>query len=117
MDSKYKNLNQAVKYSETHQLVSSDKSRVGRFSTVQKGKFEMTSRQDQASHIIRKYHHARFLICNSCLWCASWLDGDNSIQICPTCRSEKLELTPISETEAYRMNIDGGGISMEFWNP
>ena len=77
----------------------------------------MTSRQDQASHIIRKYHHARFLICKSCLWCASWLAEDNSIQICPTCRSEKLELTPISETEAYRMNIDGGGISMEFWNP
>ncbi len=75
----------------------------------------MTIRQDQTSHTIRKYHHAKFLICNSCLWCASWLDGDNSIQRCPTCTSEKLELIPITETE-YRMNMDVSGISIEFWN-
>ncbi len=77
----------------------------------------MTSRQDQKSHMIREYHHAKFLICNSCLWCASWLDDDNSIQRCPTCTSEKLELIPIAETEAYRMDMDGNGVSMEFWNP
>ena len=70
-------------------------------------------RQDQRSEIIRKYHDAKFLIYNSCLWCASWLDGDNSIQTYPSCRSEKLELIPIGETEAYRIKMDNG-ISMEF---
>ena len=74
---------------------------------------------NQRSETIRNYHDAKLLICNACLWCASWLDGDNyneRCQRCPTCRSEKLELIPIAETEAYRMNIDGNGISMEFWN-
>jgi hypothetical protein len=77
----------------------------------------MTIRQDQTSHIIREYHHAKFLICNSCLWCASWLDGVNSILICPSCTSEKLELMPLTGTEAYRLDINCNGISMEFWNP
>jgi hypothetical protein len=74
------------------------------------------SRQDQTSYTIRKYHHAKFLICNSCLWCASWLNGVNYIQRCPTCTSEKLELIPIGETEGYRINIDASSVSMEFWN-
>jgi hypothetical protein len=71
---------------------------------------------NQRSEIIRKYHDAKFLICNSCLWCASWLAGDNYFQTCPTCMSEKLESIPIGETEAYNMNIDNNGISIEFWN-
>ena len=71
---------------------------------------------NQRSEIVRNYHDAKFLICNSCLWCASWLDADNLIQMCPTCRSEKMELIPIAETEAYRVNIERGSASMEFWN-
>jgi hypothetical protein len=35
---------------------------------------------------------------------------------CPTCTSERVELIPIAETEVYRMNIDGNGFSIEFWN-
>jgi hypothetical protein len=31
-------------------------------------------------------------------------------------RSEKMELIPIAETEAYRVNIEGGSTSIEFWN-
>ena len=72
--------------------------------------------QNQSSEIIRKNHDAKFLVCNSCLWCASWLAGDNYFERCPTCTSERLELIPIAETEAYRMNIDGNGFSIEFWN-
>jgi hypothetical protein len=71
---------------------------------------------NQRSEIIRNYHDAKFLICNSCFWCASWLAGDNYFQTCPTCTSENLEPIPIGETEAYHMNIDGNGVSMEFWN-
>jgi hypothetical protein len=72
--------------------------------------------QNQIAEIIKNYHDAKLFICNSCLWCASLLDADNSFQKCPTCTSEKLELIPIAETEVYRMNIDGNGISLEFWN-
>jgi hypothetical protein len=28
----------------------------------------------------------------------------------------KMDFIPISQEEAYRVNMDGGNISMEFWN-
>lgn len=74
----------------------------------------VNSSQDQKSETIRNYHDTRFLICNSCLWCASWLIDDYFIQSCPICRSEKLELIPIARTEVYRINKEGRGVSMEF---
>ena len=76
----------------------------------------VSARQNQKSESIKNYYDAKFLICNSCLWCASWLIDDYFIQSCPTCRSEKLELTPITRTEGYHIKMDGNGVSMEFWN-
>jgi hypothetical protein len=72
--------------------------------------------QNQSSEIIRKYHDAKFLVCNSCLWCASWLAGDNYFERCPSCTSERLELIPIGRTEAYFIVKHGNSVAMEFWN-
>jgi len=73
--------------------------------------------QNQRSNSIRKYHECKFWICNSCLWCASYLSGeDNSSEKCPTCDSDRMDLIPICETETYRLEMDGSGICMEFWN-
>ena len=75
------------------------------------------AKQNQTSNRIREYHDAQFIICNSCLWCASYLAyNDDNIADCPACTSNKIELLPISEKEAYRIGIERGGISMEFWN-
>ena len=46
---------------------------------------------------------------------ASFLDGDNPIQACPIC-TKNLESIPITDTETYRLRLDGNGISIEFWN-
>ena len=74
-------------------------------------------KQNQTSNRIREYQNAQFIICNSCLWCASYLAYNNdNIADCPACRSNKIELLPTSEKEAYRIDIERGGISMEFWN-
>jgi hypothetical protein len=74
------------------------------------------SRIDQKSEtIVRKYYHAEFLICNSCLWCASLLN-DNYIQGCLSCGSEKIESIPIGKKEAYKMDINVGSVSVEFWD-
>jgi hypothetical protein len=35
---------------------------------------------------------------------------------CPSCNIDNIELIPISETEAYGINMDRGGVSMEFWS-
>ena len=74
------------------------------------------AKQNQTSNRIREYHNAQFIICNSCLWCASYLAYNDDIPDCPTCRSNKIELLPISEKEAYQIGIEHGGISIEFWN-
>ena len=75
------------------------------------GEYSKISRLDQKMTYGIEYH-SKFLICNSCLW----LDDDISIQICPTCRSEKLEFIPIAQSEAYRVGTDANVVSMEFWN-
>jgi len=76
-----------------------------------------TIKQHQKTTIIRKYRDAQFLICNSCFWCASYLDGDfYKIEYCPTCGDNRLEFIPISQTESYSLNFDRSGLSMEFWN-
>jgi hypothetical protein len=82
------------------------------------GKIRMIiAKQNQTSNRIREYHNAQFIIYNSCLWCASYLAyDDDNIADCPACTSNKIELLPISEKEAYRIGIERGGISMEFWN-
>ena len=69
-------------------------------------------KQNRTSNRIREYQNAQFIICNSCLWCASYLAyDDDNIADCPACRSNKTELLPISEKEAYRIDIERGGIS------
>ena len=72
-------------------------------------------KQNQTSNRIREYQNAQFIICNSCLW-SLWAYDDDNIADCPACTSNKIELLPISEKEAYRIDIERGGISIEFWN-
>jgi hypothetical protein len=75
------------------------------------------NRQNQTSKIVRKYQDAKFLICNSCFWCASCISTDyNYTEHCPTCSSIKMESIPISETEAYQLHTDLKNVSLEFWN-
>ena len=75
------------------------------------------AKQNQTSNRIREYHNAQFIICNTCLWYASYLAyNDDNIADCPACASNKIELLPISEKKAYRIGIERDAISMEFWN-
>ena len=57
-----------------------------------------------------------FLICNSCFWCASNLNNmRNFVDICPSCKNEKVESMPISFDETYKFDYDAGrGVILEF---
>jgi len=56
------------------------------------------------------YKH--FLTCKSCFWCASLLYYSNSVIRCPNCKSDKVELTPISHDHVHRLQrTPGYGIS------
>ena len=63
----------------------------------------------------------RFLICESCLWCASSLyfnNTDTTITKCPICdSSRKLDSIPICDNENYIFNYDSkSGVILEFSN-
>ena len=74
-------------------------------------------KQHQEANTIQGYHDAQFLICNNCFWCASYLSHNHHyIENCPVCRSDRMEAIPISQKEAYKVNVEGSSISMEFWN-
>lgn len=54
---------------------------------------------------------ADFLLCNSCLWCASCL-GSACMERCPAC-SAPVEALPIQPNEAYTMKKMNGGSGVE----
>jgi len=75
-----------------------------------------TIKHHQQIGTVRRYHDAEFLICNSCFWCASILSKNIYYDLCPSCKQEVLETTPLSEKEAYSINTENDNISIEFWN-
>jgi hypothetical protein len=58
---------------------------------------------------------ADFMICNSCLWCASMLYSYYPTK-CPICTGTSVELIPLARSESYRVRMDRTGISLKFWN-
>lgn len=74
------------------------------------------STQNQKLSTIRKYRLVDFMLCNNCFWCASNISINYYQSRCPTCNSEKIELIPISESEAYGIKIECNGVELEFWN-
>lgn len=58
----------------------------------------------------------KFLICNSCFWCASYLTNKfRSMENCPTCNDGILDSMPISSNETYKFDCDvERGVTLEF---
>src|ERR1044071_9323765 len=45
-----------------------------------------------------------FLICDSCLWCASYFDHEMTETKCPVCRKGKIDCMAICEDKNYRFD-------------
>jgi 4-hydroxy-3-methylbut-2-en-1-yl diphosphate synthase IspG/GcpE len=54
------------------------------------------------------------VICNSCLWAASLLKGSHGFIACPVCSNISLDVIPVSDYEAYTLNIDNKNVQIEF---
>ncbi len=54
------------------------------------------------------------VICNSCLWAASLLKGSQGFIACPVCNNMSLDVIPVSDYEAYTMNISNKNVEIEF---
>jgi hypothetical protein len=57
----------------------------------------------------------QFLICESCFWCASILEGGRPVGRCPRCKSSMLEFIPIATGESYRLDYGAkSGVTVKF---
>ena len=58
-----------------------------------------------------------FLICKSCLWCASYYKDQMAFAQCPLCYDGKIECMPIGDDENYCSDYSHSkGIELKFWN-
>lgn len=60
-----------------------------------------------------------FLVCNSCFWCASYPNLENSLipSQCPSCKEKAIEWMPISVNDAYSFDYKPvTGVILEFSN-
>jgi hypothetical protein len=58
----------------------------------------------------------RFLLCESCFWCATCLDPDVVVSKCPVCEESRVESLPISYDETCKFDYDSRrGITLEFF--
>jgi rubrerythrin len=64
----------------------------------------------------RKY----FMICQTCFWCASYIDIMGHMdalpyKVCPICNHTAIELLPLSDGEHYRFEYTAiGGVILKF---
>jgi hypothetical protein len=56
-----------------------------------------------------------FLLCPSCLWCASYFNYSKVATRCPTCCRDNIKSIPLSIDELYTYSHDGNlGVTLEF---
>ena len=58
-----------------------------------------------------------FLICESCLWCASYVKNQTTFTKCPLCHNGKIDWMPIGENENYLFDYSHSkGVELKFAN-
>jgi hypothetical protein len=50
----------------------------------------------------RNFKQIRFIVCESCFWCASCLNQGITVDKCPSCNNGKVELLPVFDNELDR---------------
>lgn len=90
------------------------------------GKTQKTSQkmnQDAAAAQIKEdepISRRYFLICQTCFWCASYIDIMGNIEdlpykACPTCNDNRIESLQISDNERYHFEYTTArGVALEF---
>ncbi len=58
-----------------------------------------------------------FLICESCLWCASYIKKQTTFTKCPHCHNGEIDCMPIGEDENYLFDYSHSkGVELKFAN-
>jgi hypothetical protein len=54
----------------------------------------------------RNLNKIRFMLCESCFWCASCLNLGVMVDKCPICDNGKVESMPVCDNELYKSNLN-----------
>jgi len=58
-----------------------------------------------------------FMVCESCLWCASYIKNQTTFTKCPLCHNGKIDGMPIGEDENYLFDYSHSkGVELKFAN-
>jgi hypothetical protein len=101
-----------VLYREANTFLMSSAETISRHLT----KKNLTTTDNRTTSVIKKID---FLLCNSCFWCASYLNVENALITfqCPSCKEKAIEWMPISLNDAYSFDYTPAtGVILEFSN-
>src|SRR5438445_13809064 len=79
----------------------------------------VSNEKTSSSPIARISNKIDFLLCNSCFWCASYLNLRRSFGVieCPSCKENTIERMPLSANDVYSFDYNGvTGVILEFSN-
>jgi hypothetical protein len=89
--------------------------------SILRGSTAMTSNEKTvASPISRISKKIDFLLCNSCFWCASYLNLRRSFGFidCPSCHENTIERMPLHANDVYSFDYNPiTGVILEFSKP
>ena len=63
------------------------------------------NQQIDTKHYAKVAKERYLLICDSCLWCASYFENEMTDTKCPLCRKGKIDCMPIGEDKNYRFDF------------
>jgi hypothetical protein len=88
--------------SSGNQLLADDLSNVGvSVNAVRRTPPSVEINQQIETNVAKERY---FLICDSCLWCASYFENEMTVTKCPLCRKGKIDCMPIGEDKNYRFD-------------
>ena len=56
----------------------------------------LVAQTEERNGIKSTFKQPHFLLCNSCYWCASYLNLRGRVETCPSCLNDKVESMPIN---------------------
>ncbi|MDP9287485.1 MAG: hypothetical protein M3P08_04730 [Thermoproteota archaeon] len=77
-----------------------------------------SNEKTEASPIARISKKIDFILCNSCFWCASYLNLSSfGVIECPSCKENTIERMPLSANDVYLFDYNRvTGVILEFSN-
>lgn len=89
------------------------------YATTLHGTTAVDSNEKYAASLISRISkRIDFLLCNSCFWCASYLNlRGYDVSECPSCKESTIERMPLSANDVYSFDYNQvTGVILEFTN-